>query len=84
MRMSFSTTTRKVLQAWLSNPARQEAQRKEGGGDQQQSKKIDPERELSHVRVERAREGVVEALPSGKRRVSDEAERESHTEGNLP
>lgn len=32
-----------VLQAWLSsNPARQEAQRKEGG---QQSKKIDPERE---------------------------------------
>jgi hypothetical protein len=35
-----------VLQAWLSsNPARQEAQRKEGG-DQQQSKKIDPEREF--------------------------------------
>ncbi|TKA51485.1 hypothetical protein B0A53_05540 [Rhodotorula sp. CCFEE 5036] len=36
-----------VLQAWLSNPARQEAQRKEGGGDQQQSKKIDPE----HMRI---------------------------------
>jgi hypothetical protein len=40
-----------VLQAWLSsNPARQEAQRKEGG-DQQQSKKI--ELGAAGVKIER-------------------------------